>query len=184
VADSPRWTRIILAGALTGTVLFAFGGRGKPTEQPPAPTSVTPRRLDIPSLSLKAPLMKLSMTKEGDVELPPFDRPTTAGWFDGGAVPGDAGPSVIIGHVDTKTAPAVFYHLRNLRQGAIVKVARSDGKVAQYKVDSIEEVPKDHFPAERVYTGDGLRLVTCGGSFDWTHHQYRDNIIVYTSLVH
>ncbi|HEY9522706.1 MAG TPA: class F sortase [Thermopolyspora sp.] len=184
MAESPRWTRIVLAGALTGAVLFALTDHDKDDRDAAAlPARVTPQRIDIPSLSLKAPLMKLGLTKAGAVELPPFGKPETAGWYTGSAVPGDSGASVIIGHVDTKTAPAVFYHLRDLRKGAIVRVSRSDGKVAKYQVESIQEVPKTEFPTDRVYTTDGLRLVTCGGAFDWARHQYRDNIIVYASLV-
>ncbi len=62
----------------------------------------------------------------------------------------------------TKTAPAVFYKLRHVRKGEIVKVERSDGKVVKYKVDGVEQVHKDSFPLRRVYVGDGLKLVTCG----------------------
>ncbi len=168
-----------MAGIITGLALFAANGH---KEDRPAPrSSVVPERIDIPALRLKAPLMKLGLSGTGDVELPPFDKPKTAGWYKGSSVPGDAGASVIIGHVDTKTAPAVFYRLRDLREGAVVKVLRSDGKTAEYRVDSVERVPKDDFPAQRVYAEDGLRLITCGGSFDWARHEYRDNIIVYAS---
>ncbi|MCT9928653.1 class F sortase [Planotetraspora sp. A-T 1434] len=180
MAVSSRW--VIVAGIVTGLALFAAGG-GKSETQPAPSSPVVPERIDIPTLSLKAPLMKLGLSDQGDVELPPFDKPSTAGWYTGSAVPGDAGASVIIGHVDTKTAPAVFFRLRDLRKGALVKVLRSDGKTAEYRVDSVERVPKDSFPAERVYAEDGLRLITCGGDFDWTHHQYRDNVIVYASLI-
>jgi len=182
-----QWKRIVVAGAITGTLLYAVAGRGRQEDRPePEPArvaAVTPERIDIPSLKLRAPLMKLGLTDEGDVELPPFEKPQVAGWFQGSVVPGEKGASVIIGHVDTKEAPAVFYRLREVRKGAEVRITRSDGKVARYRVEKIEQVPKDRFPAERVYTEDGLRLVTCGGAFDWSRHQYRDNIIVYASLI-
>ena len=173
---------VIIAGVITGIVFAAVTGGGE-EERPVAKSSAVPKRIDIPALNLKAPLMKLGLSDEGDVELPPFDKPTTAGWYTGSVVPGDPGASVIIGHVDTKSAPAVFYRLRELRKGAVVTVARSDGKTASYRVDSVERVPKDDFPAERVYTEDGLRLITCGGDFDWSQREYRDNVIVYASLV-
>ncbi|MCC5579276.1 class F sortase [Microtetraspora sp. AC03309] len=178
MAGSSRW--VVVAGIATGLALFAMSA--KDHEQPaPRAATVVPKRIDIPALKLKAPLMKLGLSSEGDVELPPYDKPGTAGWYTGSAVPGDGGASVIIGHVDTKNAPAVFYRLRELRKGQLVKVLRSDGKTAEYRVDSVERVPKSDFPAERVYTEDGLRLVTCGGSFDWANHEYRDNVIVYAS---
>ncbi|MCW2880438.1 MAG: hypothetical protein JWQ95_4538 [Sphaerisporangium sp.] len=181
MADSPKWLKIVVAGFVTGTIMFALAGPGRDASPPRQATAASPKRLDIPSLNMKAPLMKLGLSGDGDVELPPFEKPAMAGWFDQSVVPGDTGASVIIGHVDTKTAPAVFYRLRDVKKGAVIKILRTDGKTAQYKVDSIEQVPKDHFPAERVYVEDGLRLVTCGGVFDRKTHEYLDNIIVYAS---
>lgn len=174
-----RFSRVVLAGAATGLVLVAFGKTIQTQLTPQA--AVVPESIEIPSLDLEAPLMKLGMTKGGDVELPPYEKPKVAGWFKHSAVPGDKGASVIIGHVDTKTAPAVFYKLRQLRKGETVKVVRSDGNVAKFRVDSIEQVNKDSFPTRKVYIEDGLKLVTCGGTFDYAKHEYVDNIIVYAS---
>ncbi|MEU8316778.1 class F sortase [Nonomuraea sp. NPDC048881] len=171
--------RVVLAGAVTGLLLVAFGKSMQNSSTPAA--SVVPKSIDIPSLDLEAPLMKLGLSKDGEVELPPYEKPKVAGWYSGSAVPGEKGASVIIGHVDTKTAPAVFYKLRQLRKGETVKVERSDGKVVSFKVDAIEQVSKDHFPARRVYVDDGLKLVTCGGKFDYARGEYVDNIIVYAS---
>ncbi|QYC38527.1 Sortase family protein [Nonomuraea coxensis DSM 45129] len=174
--------RVVVAGVVTGLVLFAFGKEvGQQATTPAA--NVVPESLDIPSLDLEAPLMKLGLAKNGDVELPPYEKPKTAGWYEGSAVPGEKGASVIIGHVDTKTAPAVFYKLKDLRKGQTVKVRRSDGKTVTYKVDAIEQVHKDSFPTRRVYLEDGLRLVTCGGTFDRARGEYLDNVIVYASRV-
>ncbi|MFC4010757.1 class F sortase [Nonomuraea purpurea] len=171
--------RVVLAGAITGLVLVAFGKNMQTGTTPAA--AVVPESIDIPSIEVEAPLMKLGLEKDGEVELPPYEKPKLAGWYSGSAVPGDKGASVIIGHVDTKTAPAVFYKLRHLRKGETVKVERSDGKVVRFKVDSIEQVHKDSFPTRRVYMEDGLRLVTCGGKFDSAKGEYLDNIIVYAS---
>ncbi|MFI6453821.1 class F sortase [Streptosporangium amethystogenes] len=182
MADSTRWSRIILAGVVTGAVMVALNSRGGGEEKPPARASIVPSRIDIPSLGIKAPLMKLGV-KDGRIELPPYEKPDTAGWVKDSAVPGDEGSAVILGHVDTKTAPAVFYKLKEMREGQVIKVVRSDGKVAQYRVDTIEQISKSRFPADKVYLEDGLRLITCGGTFDWDDHEYRDNLIVYATLV-
>ena len=171
--------RVVLAGAVTGLLLVAFGKSYQTASKTTG--SVVPQSIDIPSIDVEAPLMKLGLSKDGEVELPPYEKPKLAGWYTGSAVPGDKGASVIIGHVDTKTAPAVFFKLRQIRKGEIVKVERSDGKVVKYKVDSIEQVSKEHFPAKRVYVEDGLKLVTCGGKFDYAKGEYDDNIIVYAS---
>ncbi|MFC4535123.1 class F sortase [Sphaerisporangium dianthi] len=179
MADSPKWLKVVAIGFVMGTVMFALTNRDKDVAAPRQ--AAVPKRLDIPSLNLKAPLMKLGLGDDGEVELPPFEKPAMAGWFDQSVVPGDSGASVIIGHVDTKTAPAVFYRLRDVKKGAVVKILRSDGRTATYKVDSVEQVAKNDFPAQRVYVEDGLRLVTCGGAFDRKTHEYLDNIIVYAS---
>ncbi|MEO3874896.1 class F sortase [Nonomuraea sp. B12E4] len=172
--------RVVLAGAVTGLLLVAFG-RGMQSDNTTPVADIVPESIDIPSIDVDAPLMKLGLAKNGEVELPPYEKPKVAGWYSGSAVPGEKGASVIIGHVDTKTAPAVFYKLRQLRKGETVKVERSDGKVVRFKVDSIEQVHKDSFPSERVYLEDGLKLVTCGGKFDYAQGEYLDNIIVYAS---
>ncbi|WP_214326931.1 class F sortase [Nonomuraea sediminis] len=174
-----RKGRVVIAGAATGLLLVAFGKSFvAPT---PAGAAVFPENIDIPSIDVDAPLMKLKLEKSGDLQLPPFDKPKMAGWYTGSAVPGDKGASVIVGHVDTKTAPAVFFKLRQIRKGALIKVERSDGKTAEYKVDSVEQIPKTDFPAKRVYVENGLKLVTCGGQFDYAKGEYVDNIIVYAS---
>lgn len=173
-----RTGRVVLAGAATGMLLVMFGRAqdgGEPAEK------IVPQSIDIPAIEVEAPLMKLGLTKGGEMELPPYEKPKVAGWFTGSAVPGEKGASVIVGHVDTKTAPAVFYKLRQLRKGQLVKVERSDGKVVTYKVDSVEQVHKDRFPLRRVYVDDGLKLVTCGGKFDYAKGEYLDNVIVYAS---
>ncbi|GHE39936.1 hypothetical protein GCM10017673_47890 [Streptosporangium violaceochromogenes] len=179
MAESSRWSWIIVAGVITGAAMVALQKGGQDAVVAPA---VVPSRIDIPSLGIKAPLMKLGVT-DGQLDLPPFEKPDAAGWVKESAVPGDPGSAVILGHVDTKTDPAVFYKLKEMREGQVIKVARSDGKVAQYRVDSIEQVRKDRFPADKVYLQDGLRLITCGGTFDWDKHEYRDNVIVYATLV-
>ncbi|GGO74511.1 class F sortase [Nonomuraea cavernae] len=170
---------VVLAGAATGLLLVMFGKNLQIGTQPAA--SVVPESIDIPSIDVEAPLMKLGLSKDGEVELPPYEKPAMAGWFTGSVVPGEKGASVIVGHVDTKTAPAVFYKLKRVRKGEIVKVKRSDGKVATYKVDSVQQVHKDNFPLKRVYVDDGLKLVTCGGTFDYAKGEYLDNVIVYAS---
>ncbi|WP_030451450.1 class F sortase [Herbidospora cretacea] len=173
-------TRMVVAAIVSGFVLFAMTKPETAQVEGERSTAV-PERVDIPALQMKAPLIKLGLTGDGEVELPPYEKPKIAGWYEGSSVPGDKGAAVIIGHVDTKTAPAVFYRLRELKKGAVVKVVRSDGKTVSYKVDAIEQIPKESFPAEKVYLGEGLRLITCGGQFDWDAHEYKDNVIVYAS---
>lgn len=160
----------------------ATGAPLGPQPLPPLP-DVRPVGLIVPSIGVaEGQLVDLARQPAGELEVPQdFAR---VGWFVGGAVPGSAGPAVIAGHVDSRTGPAVFYRLRELRAGDPIDVALSDGTIAAFVVDNVEQYPKDAFPTAAVYgpvPGSALRLVTCGGVFDRAARSYRDNIVVYAS---
>jgi sortase (surface protein transpeptidase) len=109
-----------------------------------------------------------------------------AGWFAEGPRPGQSGPAVILGHLDSRTGPGVFSGLAWLRSGAEVLVDRADGSTVGFRVSRMQRVPKAAFPTELVYgptLEPSLRLVTCGGSFDQATGSYRDNVIVYADPV-
>jgi hypothetical protein len=92
---------------------------------------------------------------------------------------------VILGHVDSKRGPAVFYRLRELRPGDLVEVALAGGSSVRFAVERVEQYPKARFPTAEVYyptLTPELRLVTCGGTFDATAGHYRSNIIVFAAL--
>ncbi|MCW2614562.1 MAG: hypothetical protein JWN08_1556 [Frankiales bacterium] len=55
----------------------------------------------------------------------------------------------------------------------------ADGAVRTYVVERVEQHAKDAFPTFDVVTGDGLRLVTCGGDVDRRAGSYRDDLVVY-----
>jgi hypothetical protein len=87
--------------------------------------------------------------------------------------------------VDSKTGPAVFFRLRALRPGDTVRVGLADGRILVFRVQRVERYPKDKFPTEAVYLptlNRELRLITCGGDFDYARGSYRYNIVVYATL--
>ena len=111
-------------------------------------------------------------------------RPERAGWFKGGPRPGQPGPAVIIGHVDWDHGPAVFFRLREMKPGEAVYVDRADGSTQEFTVTAVRQVAKSDFPTDDVYAPDlqsSLRLITCGGQFDYRAHNYLDNVIVFAS---
>jgi len=144
-----------------------------------------PVHLDIPRIGIHTALMELGLNHDGTVALPPLRRRAPAGWYKYLASPGETGPAVILGHVDSRHGPAVFFALGALRAGDMVAVRRVDGSTAIFTVDLVAQYPKAAFPTGAVYGAvdhPGLRLVTCGGSFDSSRHSYRDNIVAYASL--
>ena len=150
----------------------------------PALAAAPPVRIRIPAIGVDSALIALGLAADGTLQVP-VDG-SVAGWFTGSPTPGERGPAVIAAHVDWNHAPGVFFHLRDLEPGAEVAVDRADGTTAQFEVLEVEQYPKDAFPTERVY-GDidyaGLRLITCGGSFDRAARSYRDNVVVYAGLI-
>jgi sortase (surface protein transpeptidase) len=146
--------------------------------RPTAPAR--PLSVRIPAIGVSSTLVPLRLNQAGALQ-PPADF-IHAGWYVGGPAPGEQGPAVIAGHVDSRAGPAIFFRLRELRPGDEVLVARADRSTARFRVVEVQRYPKNMFPAARVYqpTPDAaLRLITCGGSFDYARRSYRDNIVVY-----
>ncbi|HZA78305.1 MAG TPA: class F sortase, partial [Acidimicrobiales bacterium] len=145
-----------------------------------ATPAAAPVRLTIPSIAVDSRLERLGVRDDGRLAAPEdFGR---AGWFAAGPAPGERGPAVIAGHVDSRDGPAVFHRLGELRAGDMIEVARADGAVARFRVTGVAEAPKDAFPTDAVYgptAGPTLRLITCTGSFDREARRYRSNLIVY-----
>jgi hypothetical protein len=143
-----------------------------------------PVRLQIPAIGVSTTLVKLGRLPDGTLEVPKAWG--TAGWYDQGPRPGQPGPAVILGHVDSKAGPAVFYRLQTLRPGDTVRVGLADGRTLVFRVQRLQRYPKNQFPTQAVYfpTLDReLRLITCGGDFDYARDSYVDNIVVYATLV-
>lgn len=138
-----------------------------------------PVRLRIPSQHIDTPLERLGQARDGTIAAPSGWQ--VAGWYDQGPRPGQRGPAVIVGHVDSRSGPAVFFRLSALRSGDAVYVDREDGSTARFLVTGRRQVPKNHFPADVVYSPTlrtSLLLMTCGGILDHATGHYRDNVII------
>jgi sortase (surface protein transpeptidase) len=142
-----------------------------------------PVRVEIPRIGVASALDRLGRAPDGTVQEP--TRWEVAGWYAPGTRPGDPGSAVILGHVDSKRGPAVFFRLHQLRRGDMVTIRRADGSSVRFVVERIEQYLKDRFPTDEVYyptLTPALRLVTCGGEFDATVGRYRSNVIVFATL--
>jgi LPXTG-site transpeptidase (sortase) family protein len=141
-----------------------------------------PVRLDVASVAIHTPLVKLGLNPDETLEVP--SEPMRAGWYTGSPTPGEQGPSVIAGHVDSVEGPAVFYRLGQIAKGARVDVTRKDGSVARFEVIAVRSYAKSKFPTRTVYGNTDrstLRLITCGDWNDSTK-EYDDNIVVFAKL--
>jgi sortase (surface protein transpeptidase) len=183
--------RLLAATALVAGAVALLSPAGPAPAAAPAPVvaatvsdpAAEPVRLRIPAIGVDTALVPLGVDADGAL-VPPaaFDR---AGWFAGGPNPGDVGPAVLAGHVDSRTGPAVFWRLRDLRPGDEVVVDRADGTAVRFAVTGTARSPKADFPTEAVYGPTPraeLRLVTCGGDFDRSRRSYTDNLVVFAQL--
>ena len=131
--------------------------------------------------------MRLGLNADRTVQVPPLSQVGVAGWYEYSPAPGQVGPSVILGHVDSaQYGKGVFFDLGRLRAGDRFALTRADGRVARFRVDRVEQVSKSSFPTQAVYgntAGAAIRLITCGGTFDAGSGNYEDNLIVFGSLV-
>jgi sortase (surface protein transpeptidase) len=139
-----------------------------------------PVSLTIPSIGVQTGLVHLGLTASGALQVPPTT--TVAGWYTGSPPPGAVGSAVIAGHIDSVAGPGVFYHLSSLRPGDRVYVRRADGSLAVFRVTVVRSYLKDAFPTGDVYgpvPDAELRLITCGGTFDYATGHYVSNTVVY-----
>ena len=165
-----------------------YGGSSSPAVASiPAPAAAhkspapTPVRLAIPSIGVDTVVTRLGLNRDDTVQVP--KNAARAGWFKHGPPPGQLGSSVILGHVDSKAGPAVFYRISSLRPGDRINVRLSDKTTARFKVTSVDTYANDDFPARQIYTGDptapSLNLVTCGGRYDRANGGYQSNVVVH-----
>jgi sortase (surface protein transpeptidase) len=140
-----------------------------------------PVAVSIPRIRVRSRLVPLGLKDNGAMETP---DPADVGWYSRGPSPGALGPAVIAGHV-TWNGPAVFYRLGTMRRGDHVSVTRKDGKTAVFTVTRVAQFPQSRFPSRAVYgpiDHAGLRLITCGGTYDAARHKYLDNVVVFAKL--
>jgi hypothetical protein len=170
-----------------------FVSRSEDLPVPPLPASPSqvhhetpvadPKRIVIPTINLTADIVPLGIQPDGSLATP--GSFSLAGWYTGGAEPGEPGPSVIVGHVDSHLGPAVFFRLRELAPGQPIVIETANGATLTFFVERIEQYAKERFPADEVYgptSQHALRLITCGGKFDRAARNYRDNIVVFARL--
>jgi sortase (surface protein transpeptidase) len=155
----------------------------------PAPSGVTasraapPTRIRIPTIGVDAGIVELDQRPDGTIEVP--SDWNTPGWYARGPAPGEAGPAVILGHLDSFTGPAVFWRLSSLQAGDVVQIDRKDGSHLTFTISRTATFNVDSFPTRDVYgtsSGPELRLITCGGSYSVSRHQYLSNVVAFATL--
>jgi Sortase domain len=141
----------------------------------------SPVSIAIPAVGVDARVVPVGLRADRAMEVPAVDL---VGWYELGPRPGEAGPAVVVGHVDSRSGPAVFSRLGELRRGDRIVVGQQGGAARSFRVERVERHPKTALPVRRIWDHTRhpvLRLITCGGSFDRSTGHYRDNIVVYAA---
>lgn len=166
----------------------------------PAPTPTTssvpadrpllaspPRSISIPAIKVTSAIRPIGLAGDGTLAVPqPGPDEDKAAWFTKSPTPGQPGPSIIEGHVDTTRGPSVFFRLGSLRPGNKISITRADGVIAVFTVDAVRDYPKSAFPTDTVYgardlSRPALRLITCS-DFDTSTKHHTGNEVVFAHL--
>jgi hypothetical protein len=173
-APQPSW-------AAAGAIGPFEGKTHGPSLRRSAPVSV-----DIPAIGVHSKLLHLGVNSNGTIQVPSLNaRTSEAAWYKHSATPGQIGASVIEGHVDSHRGPAVFFRLGALHPGDTVEVTLADGITAVFRVTGVRQYAKSNFPAKTIYRTPGyaaLRLITCGGVFNYSTRNYLSSVVVFASL--
>jgi hypothetical protein len=143
-----------------------------------------PASLTIPAIDVHTRLVRLGLNPDGTLKVPTDFA--IAGWYELGPKPGERWPAVLVGHVDSKQGPAVFYRLGELAPRSLVRVGWANRAELRFRVYAVREYAKAAFPTSLVYgktPTPELRLVTCGGPFDRQSGHYLDNVVVFARRV-
>jgi sortase (surface protein transpeptidase) len=163
----------------------AAGAVGAAAKGPSLRHSV-PVSVSIPQIGVRSKLLRLGLNPDGSIAVPSLATSADeAAWYKYSVTPGQPGTAVIEGHVDSYRGPAVFFRLGALRPGNDIDVTLADGITAVFRVTGVREYAKDKFPSETVYgpaNYAALRLITCGGAFDYGTGHYLNSVVVFASL--
>lgn len=146
-----------------------------------------PLSISIPAIGVTSAVNPIGKAPDGTLAVPAGDTLDEAAWFKNSPTPGQPGPSVIEGHVDSVHGPSIFYRLAALAPHDTISVVRQDHTELTFTVTGVRDFPKSDFPTELVYGSDGavptLRLITCS-DFDTSIEHHTGNTVVFAQLTH
>jgi len=156
-----------------GTLELPRNGLDTPTATPiatPPPSSAPVVRMIIEKVGIDGQVVTMGLD-ENHVPLVP-DNPDDIVWYDFSTRPGWGSNAVFSGHVDWTVnhvpVTGVFYDLRKVEVGDIIKVRLEDGTEYQYKVAGNVAVPYDDPEALKAMGATPIEVVTiitCGGTW-------------------
>ena len=153
---------------------------------PPKATPLGPSRpvhISIPAIDVSSRVFPLGKNPDGTLAVPqPGPRLNTVGWYENSPAPGQLGPSILLGHVDSVQGPSVFFRLGDVHPDDKVIVRRRDHVTVVFTVNAVRDFKKAHFPSRLVYGGGDLstpqlRLITCSDFVESIHHHIGNEVV-------
>jgi sortase (surface protein transpeptidase) len=142
-----------------------------------------PVRLEIPAIGVDAAVENVGRLPNEQIDVPKL--PGNVAWFHESALPGQTGKtSVVVGHLDSRTGPAVFWDLRKLVPGDELTVTYNNGARYVFTVEDKERYATDNLPRDKLLGKTPrrmLNLITCDGAWDRGVASYSQRLAVYTS---
>ncbi|MCM3609984.1 class F sortase [Planococcus sp. MERTA32b] len=145
---------------------------------------MVPARVAIPSIGVDAAIEATGILENGEMGVP--EDINQVGWFEPGFKVGAKGHSVLAGHVDSLTGPAIFYHLKKVEAGEKVFVTDRDGREMVYEIQGKTSYPTDEAPIEEIFGPSGSRminLITCTGTFNRDIGSHEERLVVTAKLI-
>lgn len=146
-----------------------------------------PERIKIESININGCIVQIGIDQHGAVAVP--GNIYLAGWYTNSALPGQAGLSIIDGHIRGRYKDdAIFQNLHKVKTGDIITIAMRDGQQLRYKAYSNQSIPVGD-ATKVLFTKDKniayqLNLITCGGAFNNKTNTYEKRVIVSAVLMH
>jgi sortase (surface protein transpeptidase) len=187
VATTEALSEVPTTGARRpGPVILAATRVAMPEPEPVE--GVAPVALQVDSVGVDAPI-ELGNVADGVMQDP--SGPWVVSWYEPLGKVGEGGNVVMAGHVDFwNVGPAVFWDVRYLPEGDIIRVVGEDGKNYEYAVQWTQSYMADQLTPEVIQgeivgdTGqETLTLITCGGEFNPDTGEYNQRWVVRANLI-
>lgn len=144
------------------------------------------RYIKIPKLGVDARVLQVGVKANGEMATP--NNVHDAAWYNGSAKPGQAGATLIDGHVSSWTSRGVFYGVKTLAAGDAVQIVKGDGAIINYKVVKTQTYDAGNVDMQAamkpVTEGkSGLNLITCAGQVKKGTNDFSQRVIVFAEQV-
>lgn len=144
-----------------------------------------PRKITIDAIGVDACIQRVGLDQHNAIAVPTNIH--LAGWFVDSPLPGEAGNSIIDGHVLGRFGDAVFVDLSSLQVNDIVSIQFGDYSEKKFRVIETQTYTVEQADTELFKQVEGidrqLSLITCGGVFDTDAQTYDRRVIVRTEAL-